>query len=223
MFNPPKQLVILYGPPGSGKGTQGELLKAVDYAVISSGDAIREFTKQSHTEPHEIALAQRVNTAIDHGELIDFDDLNYIVGERFKRSFETHNIIFLEGIPRRPKQAQWLIDFAHEHEINIAFMHLKVGLAEVLERNSNRYYVPGSHVPYMSFDEALYHCPGDVQPIQRNDDKDTNIIRKRYQEQYQDSVQQILEVFEKSEATTIHEIDASQKPHKIYHDILRAF
>lgn len=214
-----KRLIILYGPPGSGKGTQGELFKEQGHTVISSGDSIRTFTSATHTDKKSFKLAQKLKNIIDHGNLIEFADLKKIIEQRITIAFQEHELIFLEGIPRQYDQAEWLVSFCDSYNVEIVFVHLYVSLEEVIRRNSNRYYVPGSHKPFISYEAALEACPDGVDPIRRKDDKDVDIIKKRYKKQYSEGVENILSIFQQSKCSVVVNVDAQQGPEKVFEEI----
>lgn len=97
MFN-----IVLLGPPGVGKGTQGMKLKArYGIPVISTGDILREAVRK------ESALGVKAKGYMDRGELVPDDVVVGIVGERLKRD-DCYNGFILDGFPRTITQAEAL-------------------------------------------------------------------------------------------------------------------
>ncbi len=91
--------LILLGPPGAGKGTQGiELSKSYKIPHISTGDILRESVKAG------LPLGLKAKSYMDKGELVPDDVVVGIVIERLK-SADTKAGYILDGFPRTVKQA----------------------------------------------------------------------------------------------------------------------
>jgi adenylate kinase len=94
--------LVLLGPPGGGKGTQGRML-AEDLRVpwLSSGallrDAVREGTDVGRCVEHSLR----------RGELVDDDLMQEVMGERLRTADATGGFI-LDGFPRTRTQAEAL-------------------------------------------------------------------------------------------------------------------
>ena len=94
--------VIMLGPPGAGKGTQGERF-AMGHRIprISTGDILRD-------EMHGgTALGKAVATVMDRGELVGDEVMFDIITERLGRHDVAHGFV-LDGFPRTVTQAQAL-------------------------------------------------------------------------------------------------------------------
>jgi len=105
--------IIIFGPQGSGKGTQAEILAVKKHIPhISTGDIFREL-KHQNTD-----IAKQVAKLIDNGTLAPDDLTNKIVVEPLTQA-DTKNGFILDGFPRNIIQAEFLnnitsIDFALE-------------------------------------------------------------------------------------------------------------
>jgi len=94
--------IVLLGAPGSGKGTQSQLLvKAHGIPQISTGDLLREAVAQG-TE-----LGLRAKAAMDSGKLVDDATVLGMIRERTGRPDAAHGFI-LDGFPRNIAQAEAL-------------------------------------------------------------------------------------------------------------------
>lgn len=94
--------LILMGPPGAGKGTQGEILeKKLGISTISTGLMLRTAIKEQ-TEIGKIA-AQYIN----EGKLVPDDVMVKVVKERLSKP-DCENGFILDGFPRTTAQAQAL-------------------------------------------------------------------------------------------------------------------
>jgi adenylate kinase len=94
--------IVLLGPPGSGKGTQSQLLvKALGIPQISTGDLLRDAVSKS-TE-----LGLRAKAAMDSGKLVDDDTVLSMIRERLGLADAAKGFI-LDGFPRNIAQAEAL-------------------------------------------------------------------------------------------------------------------
>src|SRR5271163_4825367 len=94
--------IVLLGAPGSGKGTQSDLLvKAYGIPHISTGDLLREAVAK-RTE-----LGLRAKAAMDAGKLVDDATVLGMIRERLSRP-DAHKGFILDGFPRNIPQAEAL-------------------------------------------------------------------------------------------------------------------
>ena len=94
--------LILLGAPGSGKGTQAELLtQKLSIPAISTGTMLREAMANGSD------LGQQVKKFMDEGSLVPDDVVLDIVAERVQRS-DCANGFILDGVPRTLPQAEAL-------------------------------------------------------------------------------------------------------------------
>ncbi len=93
--------LVLFGPPGAGKGTQAHLLvERYDLQQVSTGDLFRAVKKQ------DTPLAREVRGFMDRGALIPDDLVNEMVAEALAGL--GHDGFILDGFPRTIPQAEWL-------------------------------------------------------------------------------------------------------------------
>lgn len=94
--------IVLFGPPGSGKGTQAKLL-AEKYGIphISTGDILRENLK------NKTKLGLAAKSYMDRGELVPDDVLIGIIKDRLSQS-DCASGFLLDGYPRTVPQADAL-------------------------------------------------------------------------------------------------------------------
>src|ERR1700722_6328805 len=96
--------VIIFGPPGSGKGTQAELLRdSFGVAHISTGDMLRESVASGDARGREIAAI------MNSGNLVPDDMVNCMVQERIAQPDCAAGFI-LDGYPRTVAQAKLLLE-----------------------------------------------------------------------------------------------------------------
>ena len=94
--------IVLLGAPGSGKGTQSQLLvKTYGVPQISTGDLLREAVSKG------TQLGVRAKSAMDSGKLVDDAIVLGMIGERLGQSDAAKGFI-LDGFPRNIAQAEAL-------------------------------------------------------------------------------------------------------------------
>lgn len=94
--------VVLLGPPGSGKGTQGEVLsKRLSIPAISTGEMLRSAVAQGSE------LGRRVEGIMQSGSLVDDATMLEVVRERLAQA-DAQRGFLLDGFPRTLAQAEAL-------------------------------------------------------------------------------------------------------------------
>lgn len=101
--------VVLFGPPGCGKGTQAARLKdALGVLHISTGDMFRDHKKRATD------LGKQVQEIMDQGHLVPDEITNAMVRERLGRDDVAEGAL-LDGYPRNVDQAKELEDILRTH------------------------------------------------------------------------------------------------------------
>jgi adenylate kinase len=94
--------IVLFGPPGSGKGTQAAVLKQhMGVPHISTGDLLRAAVKAGSP------LGVKVKSVMDAGQLVSDDLMLDLLEERFAQA-DAANGFILDGYPRNLVQASAL-------------------------------------------------------------------------------------------------------------------
>jgi adenylate kinase len=127
-----KQLcLIMFGPPGSGKGTQATLLRqALGVAHISTGDMLRERVHLGDALD-EIAKIMRA------GDLVPDETVNQMVAERIEQPDCAVGFI-LDGYPRTVNQAALVAGMLAAKHIDPMVIHLKVDYNVIVARLADR-------------------------------------------------------------------------------------
>jgi len=105
--------IILFGPPGAGKGTQAQMLVSEFGMVqLSTGDMLRAAIA-AKTE-----LGMKAKSIMDAGELVSDDIMIGMISERMDAP-ECANGVILDGFPRTLKQAQALDEMFAEKNVTL--------------------------------------------------------------------------------------------------------
>jgi len=147
MFN-----LILFGPPGSGKGTQSDkLVEKYGFVHLSTGNLLREEIA------NKTPLGKEAKKFIDQGQLVPDEVVIAMVGSFFDRHKEVNGFLF-DGFPRTVAQAQALDRLLALKKTGIALvLALEVSEKELINRLLNRGKTSG-----------------------RSDDNSEDVIRKRF-------------------------------------------
>ena len=126
--------VILLGPPGSGKGTQGGLVEhAYGFPLISTGNLLRDAVK-ARTE-----LGLKAESLMNRGELVNDEIVLELVRERIFRE-DCRRGYILDGFPRNTAQAEALDRMLAGKGLKLhAVIEMKVDDDALVERITGRY------------------------------------------------------------------------------------
>jgi len=167
--------LVLFGPPGAGKGTQAQLLRdRLKVVHISSGDLFRDHLRE------ETALGLRAKEYINKGELVPDDVTLEMILDKVM-SFSDDEGFILDGFPRTPRQADALEKkLAAESRILDKVVHLDVSEPELLRRLGGRYICRPCQASYAlgEGDEGKKcgNCGGEL--YQRDDDAPVAVRRR---------------------------------------------
>lgn len=125
--------IVIFGPPGAGKGTQSDkMIDKYNLFHISTGDLFRWHTK------NDTPLGKRVKEIMNSGELVSDDITIAMLKEEVEKNPKANGFLF-DGFPRTVPQAEALDELMISlgKEIN-AVVELKVTEEEVRKRISKR-------------------------------------------------------------------------------------
>ena len=121
--------IVLFGPPGAGKGTQANLLKE-KYQLnhLSTGDILRDEIS------NDTALGREAKSFMDKGELVPDEVVINMIDNCLKNESSSKGFIF-DGFPRTTAQAKALDNLLQDHNQEIDFMiSLEVDDEELVDR-----------------------------------------------------------------------------------------
>ena len=138
-----KSTIVLLGPPGSGKGTQGEKLsEELGYTRLSTGDMLREAVR------NQTELGKKAKEFMDAGALVP-NDLN--IGLMKEKIAASNGGVILDGFPRTVEQADAL---AEQLDVDLA-LNLDVDDDELITRLTKRRSCPQCNAVY----HLIYNAP----------------------------------------------------------------
>ncbi len=208
--------LILLGPPGAGKGTQAERLRAdFSLAHISTGDMLRAQV----AEGTELGVqAQRYMNA---GELVPDEVIISMILARIGEP-DARDGFLLDGFPRNEQQADALGEALGTLERRLlAALLIEVSDDEVVRRlGGRRVCAKSGHVYHLEFDPPKHEgiCDQDgSRLIQRDDDKEET-IRKRL-EVYHEQTAPLIDYYE--QAGVLRRFDGRRSANEV-NDHIRA-
>jgi len=184
--------IVLFGPPGAGKGTNAGFVAQKTGAVhISTGDMFRENLKK------ETPLGKKAKGYMDKGLLVPDDVVIDMVQERISRADAKNNFL-LDGFPRTIPQADALNKMCGGVEL---VLHLTVPRDVIIQRLSGRILCKDCGEVYHKtnmppkVDGVCDKCGG-KRIYQRDDDK-PEAIRKRL-DVYDSETKALLDYYQKA-------------------------
>jgi adenylate kinase len=141
--------IILLGPPGAGKGTQGQLLTE-KYGIpeISTGDMLRAAVREG------TALGREAKSYMERGALVPDEVMVGIVRDRLAQD-DTRSGFILDGFPRTLAQAEALSQMLRESGIPLEHVvSIEVPEEELMKRLAGRRETEGRQD---DTDEAIRH------------------------------------------------------------------
>jgi adenylate kinase len=200
------QAIVLFGSPGSGKGTQARMLTQCHRVPhISTGDMLRDRIRQG-------IAATAVVATMQSGALVPDEVVNRLVEIRLSDA-DAANGFVLDGYPRTLAQADHFCQWLDGRGVREVVIHLAVDYNVVIARLTGRRQCPRCGTLYNlatkrpRVDET---CDLDGQKlIIREDDKES-VIRERL-DAYERQTRPVLEYYRQAGRRVV-EVDASLDP-----------
>lgn len=189
-YNKKFRSILIFGAPGSGKGTMGRFLSAAgNHVHLSSGDIFRGLSPDSPAGQLFHSFASKGHLVPDQVTLTIWH--NYVLGLiATNRYFPAQQFLLLDGIPRTLEQAKLLDQYIEPLHIIVLNIDDK---SKLISRMKRRALIEGRH-----------------------DDTDENVLMTRFKV-YEETTSKLLAHYPKDKITVIN---ADQKPLDVLKDIL---
>ena len=208
--------IVLFGSPGSGKGTQAKLLtECLGIPHVSTGEMLREGVRQGK------GVTPKTAAKMQAGILVKDEVVEAMVEERLSQP-DAGNGFVLDGYPRTLAQAEHLIRWLGERHSCELVIHLAVDYNIIIARLTGRRECPRCGTPYNvvlrppKVDEL---CDLDGEKLVRRDDDREEVIRARL-DAYDRQTRPVLEYFRNNGGRVI-EVDASNDPPEAVYQKIR--
>jgi len=208
--------LVLLGPPGSGKGTQGERLNEdLRLPYYATGDILRGAVRD------ETELGRSAKEYMDRGDLVPDEVIVGVIAERID-SAEARDGFILDGFPRTTPQAEALD--AKLSELNravTAVLLIDVSDDEVVRRlGGRRTCVANGHVFHVEFEPPQREgvCDIDGSELIVRDDDEPEVIRKRL-ETYHEKTEPLVSYYDSR--GVLRRIDGEAPPDEVADQVRR--
>ena len=161
--------IVIFGPPGAGKGTQSNLIvKKFNLFQLSTGELLRKEIK-NNTE-----IGNKISSIINSGNLVSDELVGGLIEKYISNKIYKNRLIF-DGYPRNLNQARNLDDLLkrHDQKIDIA-LKLSVSLETIKKRISER------------------------KTLEKRADDNENIAIKRYND-YENNIKPVIDFYKQSD------------------------
>ena len=216
--NVPKSIrMVLIGPPGAGKGTQAPNLKEKFCAChLATGDMLRAQVT-AKTE-----LGVQAKKIMDQGGLVSDEIMVNMIKSELENNKECSQGFILDGFPRTIPQAEKLDSMLEDRKTPLQkAVELKIEDQLLVDRITGRLVHPASGSSYHKlFNPPKKEMTDDQtgEPLVQRSDDNEEALKKRLGT-YHKQTEPIVEYYKKSGIWS--GIDASQKPSKVWTDILK--
>jgi adenylate kinase len=185
--------LVLLGPPGSGKGTQGERLNEdLRLPYYATGDILRAAVRE------ETELGRTAKEYMDRGDLVPDEVIVGVIAERLDSS-EARDGFILDGFPRTTPQAEALdAKLGELGRAVTAVVLIDVSDDEVVRRlGGRRTCEANGHVFHVEFEPPKEEgvCDIDGSPLIVRDDDKPEVIRKRL-ETYHEKTEPLVSYYD---------------------------
>ena len=208
--------LILLGPPGSGKGTQGERLQEdLHLPYYATGDILRAAVRD------ETELGRTAKQYMDSGDLVPDEVIVGVIAERIDSS-EALDGFILDGFPRTTPQAEALdAKLSELGRAVTAVLLIDVSDDEVVRRlGGRRTCEANGHVFHVEFEPPKQEgvCDIDGSPLIVRDDDKPEVIRKRL-ETYHEKTEPLVSYYDSR--SVLRRIEGEAAPDEVADQVRR--
>lgn len=195
--------IILFGPPGSGKGTLSSRLNEVGFFSISTGDILRQEVA------NKTDLGLKIADIMNRGDLVSDEIMINLIANQIEDKSKNY---LLDGFPRNISQALELEKYFNVDKVvnldvdkDVLFKRI-IGrrVCQECKKNFNIYFYPPT---------KENRCDGCSSPIiTRKDDNEASLSTRL--EKYYEKSEKVIEYYQKQ--NKLFKIDGSKDPKEIF-------
>lgn len=213
--------IILFGPPGAGKGTQAvRLRERFQIAHLSTGDLLRAEVAAG------TALGKEAGALMAKGSLVPDEMVVGIIEHRIKKD-DCKNGFLLDGFPRTIPQAEALDRMLEGHSLSLDHVvSIEVPDEALLERITGRRSCPSCgavyHIKFMppKVDDTCDECSH--KGLHQRDDDKAETVRARLEKFHRETAP-LKEFYANDEPESlVRPVDGTGKPDAVYARIIEA-
>ena len=205
--------IILFGPPGSGKGTQADkLVKDLKLYKVSTGDLLRdEINKKTQ-------LGAKIKNIIEKGNFVSDDLINNLIVNIISNKSLSNRLIF-DGYPRNIQQAENLDKILNQHKQKVlCALCLNVNKEVILKRILGRQVCSKCGMVFNKFfnppNKNNHKCES-YSLITRSDDTESTVVKRL--DTYSEVTSPLINYYQKLDL--LKEIDGNGKIDQIHKEI----
>ena len=205
--------IILFGPPGAGKGTQSDtLVKDYNLYKVSTGDLLRDEIKKKSS------LGNKIKIIIDKGQLVSDDITNDLIQSLISNSNYKNRLIF-DGYPRNLSQAKHLDLLMNKYNQKIScVLSLKIEKENLVKRIIGRQICSKCNSIFNEFynKPSKENHPCDSKYLQKRSDDNEETLKHRF-ETYIKETLPILTYYQGQKI--LYEVNGMSEIDQIYKEI----
>jgi adenylate kinase len=206
-------VLLLFGPPGSGKGTQSRLITNwLAIPAISTGDMLRAEIQNG------TALGKAARSIMASGGLVGDDLVNKMLAQRIAQP-DCESGFLLDGYPRTVQQAEYFDRLVAERGLpKPIILHLDVPLDALIGRMTSRRQCPKCGRIYNLLHQPPKKsgfCDDDGTPLDTRKDDQEDVVRERIRT-YDELTRPVLAYYQDR---NYHQIRGDRSPSYIFEEI----
>ncbi|KKP59649.1 MAG: Adenylate kinase [Candidatus Magasanikbacteria bacterium GW2011_GWC2_34_16] len=214
------KIIILIGPPGSGKGTQAKkIANKYNYGHISTGDLLRALD----ADPEGNLADKQMLAEMKSGKLVSDVLIYKLAFKEIKKFLDNNQGVVLDGAIRNVAQAQAYQKFFTDNGGDKEVQAIEVALddEESFNRLTKRRICEacGEIIPWLAATRDLTVCPKCGGNLVTRSDDDESVIRKRIIEQGNTALKPILDYY--ANLNLLNKVDGMKEIEEVEKDIER--
>jgi len=205
--------IILFGPPGAGKGTQGsKIVEKFNLHKVSTGDLLRDEIK-NNTD-----IGNEIRSLMDEGSLISDNIINDLIIKVISNK-KFYNRLIFDGYPRNLEQTIKLHSYIEKHKQKIScVLNLKVDKETIIKRILGRQTCANCGLIFNEYFKPASSENHSCNPkfLSKRSDDNEEIIMNRF-ETYLNKTLPILDFYK--DQNLLHQINGIEEIDQIFEKI----